>query len=140
MPTQEMQRHVGGVVDLLVARGRAGGGNAASLQAVGHGLGEGQVGMDGDALVGMSEGGQTALFGGGVGDEEAVAVQRRVGRGDHHDVGRVLGDAAGHLLVGGDGIRDARFLAGAHGGNDQRRMGNGVCGKKAHGTPSFEES
>ena len=67
------------------------------------------------------------------GDVEAVVVERRM-RGDHDDgVGRVRGDAAGHLLVRVDGGLDGALLAVPHRRHDERGMRYDVGGDDAHG-------
>ncbi len=138
---QEMERHEGGVVDVGHGRRGTGRGNAPAVQARGHVLGEGKVGAGRHALVRLPEGGQRASFLRRVGDEEPVAVERRVGRGDDDKVGSVGGHASGDLAVGGDGIGDGRLLAAPDGGHDERRMGHGVGGEQGHGvTFLFRES
>ena len=130
---QEMERHEGGVVDVGHGRRGTGRGNAPAVQARGHVLGEGKVGAGRHALARLPEGGHRASFLRRVGDEEPVAVERRVGRGDDDKVGSVGGHASGDLAVGGDGIGDGRLLAAPDGGHDERRMGHGVGGEQGHG-------
>ncbi len=133
---EEVQRHEGAVVDLGLGGGRSCHGDGPPGQAVGHGLGELGVAAGGHGDMRLPELGHRAGFLLGVGDEEAVAVERRMGGDDDDDV-RIVGRCAPRdLLVGDNGVGNLRFLAVSHGRNNQRRVGNSISGKKAHGTPS----
>ena len=43
------------------------------------------------------------------------------------------GNAPGDLLAGSGSVGNGRLLAGAYDRHDERRVGNGIGGEKAHG-------
>ena len=127
-----MQRHDGGMVEILPAHAAAAQRHRVLARARGYGGRHLAVVLHGHGRVPCAEAPHVAAVEVARGQMEAVAEQRGVGR--HHDdcLGRVGSDAARHLAIRVEGVLDGALLAPAYLGHGEGRMRPGVRGDDSH--------